>query len=108
MAIIITEDPDATLNGGPSFRMQASKLGFGVSDYATGGYSINPAYFGMSGTTGIRGMWPIGYTGTAISYLWQWNKTTQKLVVVNPTTGAEVGANTDLSGGTVLMMANGY
>jgi hypothetical protein len=109
MAVTIAEDADATLNGGPSFREIPITLSFGVSDYVTGGYAITPAQAGgMSGTNGIRGMWRIRYTGTAYAYLWEWNHTTNKLVVINPTTGAEVANGTDLSGGTVMMMVNGY
>lgn len=85
-----------------------------ASDYVTGGYPVyssagsapnNPGQ--QMGMGFVHGLTPIGYTGTAINYIWLYNKTTCKLQVFSAP-GTEVAASTDLSGGTVSLMVFGY
>jgi len=95
-----------------------------ASDYPTGGY---PMYAGSGsapnnagqqwGFGALRGVIAIGFTGTAINYIWHYNKTTSKLQVFGisvATAGAtiytltEVAASTDLSGGTVSLLGWGF
>lgn len=75
------------------------------SDYPTGGYSVPPSAFGLSGSTGIRAAWPSGYTGAALNYSWRYNKTSRKLQVY--TADVEVAASTNIAG-SVTVIAQGY
>ena len=112
MALTITEYADARQNVGPSFIEEPFVLQPAADDYATGGYSI-PGLFGYGFVYGLS---VIGFTGTAYEYIWQWNATTQKLQVFQVLTGAasgdvaaitEVAAATDLSGGSITVLAYG-
>lgn len=123
MALTITEGADSRQDLGFSLIVQFNKLQPAASDYPAGGYplyssagSANNAGqpFGMAY---LHGVVPVAFTGTAIDYIWQFNKTTGKLQVFGisvATAGAtiytltEVAANTDLSGGSVTVWALGF
>jgi hypothetical protein len=124
MALTIVESGDTRANIGIGQILQQATITPAASDYPTGGYAMYSAagsapnnagqYFGLAV---IHGLWPVGYTGTAINYIWHYNKTTCKLQVFGisvATAGAtiytltEVAALTDLSGGTVTLWAVGF
>lgn len=111
MAITWTEDADSRCHLGPSVAQQCNIATFAASDYPTGGYTINPASFGMGR---IRGMWQVAsQTGTPLGVVWQFNKATNKLQAfwtgaVVSTALAEVTATTDFSGTTVMFKAEGF
>lgn len=107
MAITWTEDADSQQHLGPSGIMQQSTAAFSVSDYATGGYSIPAANFGMSR---IRGLFVAAQTGTTEGYLWVYDNSTNpgKLKAYVTSTGEQAAADTDFSAGTLTLLAYGY
>lgn len=123
MALTITEGADSRQDLGFSLIVQFNKLQPGTSDYPAGGY---PMYSSSGSATNagqqfglafLHGVVPVGFTGTAVNYIWQFNKGTGKLQVFGisvATAGAtiytltEVAANTDLSGGSVTVWTLGF
>lgn len=106
MAITWTEDADSRENLGISGIQQQNLANFATSDYATGGYAIAAAAFGLAR---IRGLYAVGLTGTTEGWLWQFDSTTKKLKAYGGVTaGAEAAANTDFSGGTLTVKAEGF
>ena len=116
MAITWKEDADSRQNLGASGIIQQNTASFSASDYATGGYLINPQVFGLGL---VRGLIPTAYTGTAGIYDWVFVPATtvtptnagQLQVLVTPSGGGamvQASASTDLSGGTVAFLAFGF
>ena len=103
MALTWKEDPESRQNLGMSGIIQCNDASFSLSDYTTSGYAVAAAAFGLSE---IRGLTPIAYTGTAVNYFWKYNKTFGTLEVFN--NSGQVSAGTDLSGGTVKLLAYGF
>ena len=103
MALTWKEDPDSRQNLGMSGIIQCNDASFSLSDYTSSGYAVNPAAFGLGR---IRGMVAIAFTGTAVNYDWKYNSTNGKLQVSVADVQAAVG--TDLSGGTVKLLAYGF
>lgn len=119
MALSYVEAADSRQNLGFSGIIQFDTITPASADYPTGGYPINPQNWGMGL---IHGLIPIAYTGTAATYVWVYVPAASGSVT--PTyagnllvyeTGAalsgplaQVAANTDLSGGTVKLLAYGF
>jgi hypothetical protein len=114
MALSFTEDAESRAHLGFSNIQQTNVATPAVSDYPTGGYPINPQNWGLGL---IRGLLVVGYTGTATNYAWLFipaaanlitNTYAGNLYVAALSTGAQVAAGTDLSGGTVKLKADGF
>ncbi len=89
MALTITPDAEGRQNLGPSGIIAVVTIQPAAADYPAGGYTITPAQF--DGLSRIRGVLPIGYTGTAATHVWAWNKTTGKLQVFAASGGTPAG-----------------
>lgn len=108
MALTWKEDAESRQDLGFSGIIQMNTASFSLSDYTASGYAVNPVAFGLAA---IRGLIPIGYTGTAVQYAWVYNATFKTLEVLQGNgTGplAQVSVGTDLSGGTVRLLAYGF
>lgn len=114
MALTFKVVADARSMLGPSAIFQPAILTPAASDYPTGGYAMYTSsgsapdnagqQFGFGSLTGIVFL---GFTGTALNYIWLYNRTTCKIQVYSAP-GTEIAANTDLSGGTVKVNATGF
>lgn len=103
MALTWTEDPDSRQNLGMSGIIQQNTASFSLSDYTSSGYAVNPAAFGMGV---LHGLIPLAYTGTAAQYEWRYRSDYGTLEVFSA--GTQVSPGTDLSGGTVKLLAYGF
>lgn len=119
MALSYVEGADSRQNLGMSGIIQHDVVTPAASDYPTGGYPINPQNWGMGV---IHGLIPIAHTGTAATYVWVYVPAASGSVTPAYSgnlfvyeTGAavsgplaQVAAATDLSGGTVKLLAFGF
>lgn len=117
MSITWTENAESRAMLAPSVIKQQNKATFGASDYVTGGYAVLPSAFGLSA---IRSLIPVGFSaygaGTPASVIWiavapavagpaasnPWH------IVALTDTLAETASNTNLNGGTMDWVAEGY
>lgn len=112
MSVTYVEGADSRQNLGFSGIIQANNLSFTASDYTTGGYTINPANWGLGH---IHGMWTIAQAGTNLATTVEprYNKTTGKLQMFGSGGGsglalAEVANGFDLSPYTFSIIAYGF
>jgi hypothetical protein len=111
MAITWTEDTDSRADLGPSTIQQQSLATFGASDYVTGGYFVDPQWFGLRR---IRGAVVTGLSGNALGYLWQYSPSASSLYAYQPgasnTAFEQTASNTDFSGngGSLRLLAFGF
>jgi hypothetical protein len=111
MAITWTENTDSRAMIGPSVQIQQNSASFGASDYVTGGYLVDPQWFGLRK---IRGAIVVGLTGNALGYLWEYNPTASNLIAYQPgasnTAFSQTASNTDFSGngGSLQLLAFGF
>jgi hypothetical protein len=122
MSITWTIDNDSRQNLGPSGELVQARASFSASDYATGGYAVYPANFGLSS---IRGLFAVGFSsiasGTPGGYDWAAVEPTTKgpaasnpwylkSLSQNSTTGplVETASNTNFASGTMDLVAFGY
>ena len=112
MALTWTVDNDARQYLGLSGIHQPATAVPAASDYATAGYTVTPATFGLQI---IRNLWVAGTASTAaptVAVLWQWDKTSGKLQAFGSAVGAtgisEMAASTDLSSITIRVIVEGF
>lgn len=97
------DDGDSWAMLGPSNQLGTSTLSFGASDYATGGYAVQPADFGMGH---IRGLIPCAYQGGAEGYSFIYDDSSKTVKAYNGT--SQVSASSNFAPGQVKFQANGY
>jgi hypothetical protein len=116
MAITWTNDYDSQAWLGLSTQLRHAKGVPAASDYATTGYTITPATFGLQAIRDfiISGV-DSSSASTNFTTMWQWsyNHATGKLQVFGTGTAAgdafnEAAASTDLSAFTVRVLIGGY
>ena len=113
MALTFIEDAESRQNLGFSGIIQQNKATPASDDYPTGGYLINPQNWGLGF---IRGLLIMGMTGTAPDYIWQYvpaaatsvTSTYSGNLFAYSALGTQVAAATDLSGGSLLLLAYGF
>lgn len=111
MSITWTENADSRVMLGPGAISQQNVANFGASDYVNGGYFINPAAFGLGR---IRGIVPVGATGNALGYVWQYNSSASNLMAYQQSASngplVQTASNTDFSGnsGSLVLLAFGF
>lgn len=109
MAITWKEDADSRAHLGPNVAQQDATASFASSDYATGGYLVNPNFFGMGR---IRDLWEVKSTTPPLGVIWKYNGTTKSLQAywAGSANGffVEVPASTDLSTSSTTFKAEGF
>lgn len=111
MSITWTEDAESRFVAGPSAIMQENVASFGASDYVTGGYFVDPKWFGLAR---IRGLWPVGANGGALGYMWVYNPSASNLMAYQQSASngvfAQTASNTDFSNnsGSLRLLAFGF
>lgn len=88
MALTWTEIADTRQNVGFSWITQVNTATPAASDYVTGGYANPFAAFGFGE---LHGLTFIGFSGTAGSYIWRWNFSTNKIQVYQSAGGTPSG-----------------
>lgn len=104
------EDADSRVHLGPNVAEQDSTITFSLSDYVTGGYTVNPLSFGMGR---LRGIWEVTDANPPAGVVWKYNKTNKTLQAfwAGSTNSAlvEIPNGTDLSAsGGVTFKGSGF
>jgi hypothetical protein len=111
MAITWTEDSESRANLGPSNISQMNVATFGASDYVTGGYFVDPQWFGLRR---IRGAVVVGQSGNALLYNWEYSPSASSLQAYQQSASngpfAQTASNTDFSAnnGSLRLLAFGF
>jgi hypothetical protein len=113
MALTFKEDAESRAHLGISCIEQQNTATPAAADYPTGGYPISPAQWGLGL---IRSLEVVGKTGTALNFIWDFIPAAANLLTptfagnlyVSSALGTQAAANTDLSGGTVKLLAKGF